>query len=317
MAQRDWADKDYYKVLGVSKDATKDEIKKAYRKLAQKYHPDANKDDVAAESRFKEISEAHSILSNDEKRCEYDQFRQLVDSGGRRFFNVPGQPGGGGGNVRINIGDLFGNDNVDSGMFDDLLGGFGFRPNVPRQGRDMETEVRLSFDDAIQGTTVKVPQGAQVRIAPGIRDGARIKVAGRGEPGPNNGPRGDLYVDVRVEPHEVFSFAASGDLQVVVPVTFTEAALGSKVEVPTLDGSVTVKVPAGTENGKTLRVKGRGAPKRNGSTGDLLVRIEVRVPQKLSRKEREILEQFAEMHKASPREDLDKHISKSAKAEAS
>jgi molecular chaperone DnaJ len=181
----------------------------------------------------------------------------------------------------------------------------------------METEVRLSFDDAIQGTTVKVPQGAQVRIAPGIRDGARIKVAGRGEPGPNNGPRGDLYVDVRVEPHEVFSFAPSGDLQVVVPVTFTEAALGSKVEVPTLDGSVTVKVPAGTENGKTLRVKGRGAPKRNGSTGDLLVRIEVRVPQKLSRKEREILEQFAEMHKASPREDLDKHISKSAKAEAS
>jgi molecular chaperone DnaJ len=317
MAQRDWADKDYYKVLGVSKEATKDEIKKAYRKLAQQYHPDANKDDAAAESRFKEISEAHSILSNDDKRREYDQFRQLVSSGGRRFFNVPGQPGGGGGNVRINIGDLFGNENVDPGMFEDLLGGFGFRPNAPRHGRDMETQVHLTFEEAVHGTTVKVPQGAKVRIAPGIRDGARIKVAGRGEPGPNNGPRGDLYVDVTVEPHEVFSFAPSGDLQVIVPVTFTEAALGGKVDVPTLDGSVTVKVPAGTEHGKTLRVKGKGVAKNNGSNGDLLVRIEVRVPQKLSRKERELLEQFADIHKASPREELDKHIAKKAKAQAS
>jgi molecular chaperone DnaJ len=316
MAQRDWAEKDYYKILGVSKAATKDEIKKAYRKLAQKHHPDANKDDAAAESRFKEISEAHSILSNDEKRREYDQIRQLVDSGGRRFFNVPGQPGGGGGNVRINIGDLFGDQNVDPGSFDDLFG-FGFRPNGPRKGRDLQTEVRLSFDDAINGTTVKVPSGANVRIAPGIRDGARIRVAGRGEPGPNNGPRGDLYVDVRVDPHEVFSFAPSGNLQVVVPVTITEAALGTKVEVPTLDGSVTVKVPAGTENGKTLRVKGRGAPNKNGSAGDLLVKIEVRVPQKLSRKERDLLEQFAQIHEASPREDLDKHISKTTGAKAS
>jgi molecular chaperone DnaJ len=181
----------------------------------------------------------------------------------------------------------------------------------------METEVKLPFEDAVSGTTLKVPQGATVRIAPGIRDGARIRVAGRGEPGPNGGPRGDLYVDVRVEPHDVFSYAPSGDLQVVVPVTFTEAALGAKVEVPTLDGSVTVKVPTGTQNGKVLRVRGRGAPKKNGSAGDLLVKIEVKVPQKLNRKERELLEQFAEMHESSPREELDGHISKTRSVKAS
>ena len=300
MAQRDWAEKDYYKILGVAKDASKEDIKKAYRKLAQQYHPDANAGDKEAESRFKEISEAYAILNNEEKRREYDQIRSFVESGGERWVGF--RPGTGGGNVRINIEDLIGNGD-GAGVFDDLLGGFGFRQRGPRKGSDVEAEARLTFDEAMNGTTVKA-HGAKVRIPAGIRDGARIRVAGRGEPGANNGPRGDLYVRVRVEPDEVFSWAPTGDLQVVLPVTFPEAALGAKVEVPTLDGSVTVKVPAGSQHGKTLRVRGKGAPDRKGGRGDLMVRIEVEVPRKLSKREKQLLEEFAAIHEESPREHL-------------
>lgn len=313
MAQRDWADKDYYKILGVPKTASKEEIKKAYRKLAQQHHPDANKGDAAAESRFKEISEAHAILSNDEKRAEYDQIRQFIDSGGRRFYNAPG----GGGNVRVNIGDLFGDQTGADSVFEDLLGGFGFRPQGPRRGQDAETNIRLSFGDAIQGTTVSIPQGGKVKIPPGVGDGARIKVAGRGSPGPNGGPRGDLYVRVEVEEHPIFGRGKDGDLIVNLPVTFTEAALGAKVEVPTIDGSVTVKVPAGTPNGKTLRVRGRGAPKPRGGHGDLLVRVLVQVPEKLSRQEKDLLQKFAEVHKDSPRRQLEDQIKSTADRRAS
>lgn len=306
MAQRDWAEKDYYKVLGVSKEASKDEIKKAYRKLAQRYHPDANKGDASAESRFKDISEAHAILSNDSKRAEYDQIRQFLDSGGRRFYNAPG----GGGNVRVNIGDLFGEPGAAGAdtIFEDLFGGFGFRPRGPQRGEDLETEATLSFEDAMNGVTVTIPQGGKVKIPAGVGDGARIKVAGRGAPGPNGGPVGDLYVRVRVQPHSLFERAKDGNLLVNLPVTFTEAALGSKIEVPTLDGSVTVKIPAGTPNGKTLRVRGRGGPKPRGGRGDLLVRVQVQVPAKLTRQEKDLLERFAEVHTESPRGDLEDHL---------
>jgi molecular chaperone DnaJ len=313
MAQRDWAEKDYYKVLGVSKTASRDEIKKAYRKLAQQHHPDANKGDEQAESRFKEISEAHAILSNDEKRAEYDQIRQFMESGGRRFYNAPGA----GGNVRVNIGDLFGDPRggvAGDSIFEDLLGGFGFRPRGPERGEDLETEVTLTFEDAVNGVTVTLPQGGKVKIPAGVGDGGRIKVGGRGAPGPNGGPRGDLLVRVRVEPHPVFERGKDGNLIVNLPVTFSEAALGAKVEVPTLDGSVTVRVPPGTPYGKTLRVRGRGAPKARGGRGDLLVRVQVQVPSKLTRQERELLERFAEIHKASPREQLEDHVRESAKA---
>jgi molecular chaperone DnaJ len=305
VAQRDWAEKDYYKVLGVPKTATKDEIKKAYRKLAQKHHPDANKGDISAEARFKEISEAHAILSNDEKRAEYDQIRQFMDSGGRRFYNAPD----GGGNVRVNIGDLFGGGGAET-IFDDLLGGggFGFRPRGPQRGDDLETEITLTFDDAVNGATVSLPQGGKTNIPPGVGDGSRIKVAGRGAPGPNGGPRGDLFVRVRVEPHPVFGRGKNGDLVVELPVTFTEAALGARIDVPTLDGSVTVKIPPGTQNGKTLRVRGRGGPRPGGGTGDLLVKVQVQVPQKLTRQEKDLLEKFAEAHTASPRSDLEDHV---------
>ncbi|MDQ3964014.1 MAG: DnaJ domain-containing protein [Actinomycetota bacterium] len=298
MAQRDWMEKDYYKVLGVAKTATKAEIKKAYRKLAQRFHPDANKGDKAAEARFKEISEAHAILTNDDKRKEYDQMRTFVEAGGERFFGF--QPGGQG-SVRVNVGDLFGDVGGGAGLFDDL---FGFR--APMRGQDLETHATLSFNDAVYGTTIDI-NGAKVRIPPGVRDGARIRVPRKGSPGPQGGEHGDLYVVVTVAKHPIFEQVTKGDLRVRVPVTFTEAALGAEVSVPTLEGSVTVKVPAGTNHGKTLRVRGRGAPRSNGGDGDLLVTIEVEVPKKLNKKERELLEQFQTLHKGSPRAHLESH----------
>jgi molecular chaperone DnaJ len=299
VAQRDWAEKDYYKILGVSKDASKADIKKAYRKLAQKYHPDANKGDPGAETRFKEISEAHSILANDEKRREYDQIRSFVESGGRRWVGF--DPGGGGGNVRINIGDLFGDDPQRSGLFDDLLGGFGFRSRGPRKGQDLETEVTLTFDQAIHGTTVSLPQGGKTKVPAGVRDGARIRVPGKGAPAPDGGQPGDLFVRVHVEKHPVFGTGRNGDLTLELPVTIAEAALGAKVEVPTVEEPVTVKIPPGTGSGRVLRVKGRGGYRPGGGRGDLLVKVKVEVPKKLSRKEKELLEEFAEVHKKSPR----------------
>ena len=298
---RDWLEKDFYKVLGVSEGAEKADIKKAYRKLAQQYHPDSNKGDKVAEERFKEISEAHSILSNDERRKEYDEFRRMAAAGGGGFgFGAPG----GGDGVRINIEDLFGgrSDGADSGLFEDLLGGFGFRGRS--RGQDAETDVQLDFDDAIYGTTLTLASGTKVRIPPGVRDGARIRVRGQGQPGPRGGEAGDLFVRVQVRSHSVFQQGGNGDLIVNVPLKFTEAALGANVEVPTLDGTVTVKVPAGTQNGKVLRVRGRGAPRPKGGQGDLLAKVSVEVPQKLSRKEKEALEKFAELHSASPRQAL-------------
>jgi molecular chaperone DnaJ len=315
MAQRDWVEKDFYKVLGVSKGASKEEIKRAYRRLAQKHHPDANKGDAAAESRFKEISEAYAILSNDEKRRSYDQMRTFVEAGGERIYGFGPNQGGG---VRVNvgdIGDLFGDEGVSS-VFDDLLGGFGFRGRDGRAGRDVETEITLSFEEAMSGTTVSLSQGGKVRIPAGVGDGARIKVAGRGDAAPGRRP-GDLYVRVRVTPHPIFSRAKGGDLAVTVPVSFVEAALGAKIEVPTLDGAVTVKVPAGSRSGKVLRVRGRGAPRDRGGRGDLLVRIEVEVPQRLSRREKELLEQFRDIHDAPVRRHLDAYLRRASNQEVS
>jgi molecular chaperone DnaJ len=320
MAQRDWFEKDYYKVLGVPKTATKDEIKKSYRKLAQKYHPDANKEDATAEAKFKEITEAHSVLANDEKRKEYDEFRRYADAGvGGGPFGF--RPGGGRSNVRVNVGDIGDLEDIlgdRGGLFEDLLGGFGFRDSqTARRGHDLETEVRLSFEDATNGTTTTLPQGTKVKIPAGVGDGARIKIAGKGGASQNGGSAGDLYVRVRVEPHPIFGRSATGDLTVKVPVTIAEAALGTKVEVPTLDGSVTVKVPAGTQDGKKLRVRGRGGPTAKGGNKDLLVTIEVHVPNKLSKKEKQLLEQFAEMHSESPRAHLEAHLEKARAGQAS
>ena len=369
--RREWFEKDYYQVLGVAKNATQAEIKKAYRKLAQQHHPDANQGNKDAEERFKEISAAYDVIGDPEKRKQYDEVRDMAASGvGAGGFG--GFGGAGDGGVRFedvgftDIGDLFG------GLFGG--GGRRGRPARPARGADLETDVTVSFEEAMNGTTVPVkiqgpapcetchgtgaapgtspvtcPQcqgvgqisvnqgpfqmsqtcprcnGAgrvveqacptcrgtgsvrrtrsfQVKIPGGVLDGARIKLAGRGEPGPAGAPAGDLYVRVHVRPHRFFG-RRGADLTIDLPVSFAEAALGGNVQVPTLNGPVTMKVPAGTPSGKTFRLKGKGAPKKGGR-GDLLVTAEVEVPSKLSKKERELLQELDESRAESPRRRL-------------
>ncbi len=367
--RREWFEKDYYQVLGVPKNASAAEIKKAYRKLAQQFHPDANPGNAQAEERFKEISAANDVVGDPEKRARYDEVREMAASGvGAGGFPGGRTAGAPGGSVRFedlgDLGDLFGG----------LFGGAGGRARQPARGADLETEVTVSFDEAMSGTTVPVrisgpapcetchgsgaapgtspmtcprcggagqvavnqglfqmsqtcPQcrgsgriietpcptcggtgsqrrtrSFQVKVPAGVKDGARIRLAGRGEPGPAGGAPGDLYVRVRVRAHRFFG-RKGNDLTLDLPVTFAEATLGADVEVPTLNGAVRMKVPAGTPNGKTFRLKGKGAPKRGGR-GDLLVTTRVEVPQKVSKAEKELLKQLQEAEKESPRRRL-------------
>jgi molecular chaperone DnaJ len=369
--RREWFDKDYYGVLGVPRNADAAAIKKAYRKLAQEHHPDANAGNAAAEERFKEISAAYDVLGDPDKRASYDRVRDMAASG----FRGGGFPGGGGSG---GYPGGFGGQTVD---LEDLLGGMfagrgrGARgPTPTHRGADLETTVKLSFDDAMAGVTVPVTltgpatctvckgtgaapgtspvtcpdcggvgaravnQGffqlnqtcphcggsgrivetpcptcrgsgserrtrtIQVKIPAGVKDGARIKLAGKGEPGGPSVPPGDLFVRVHVGSHPVFG-RRGNDLTVELPVSFPEAALGAQVQVPTLNGPVTLKVPAGTPSGKTFRIRGKGAP-RKGGHGDLLVTVNVDVPGKLSREEKKLLEQLRDAAKGSPRNPL-------------
>ena len=373
--RREWFDKDYYQVLGVPKNASAAEIKKAYRELARQHHPDANPGNKDAEDRFKEISGAYDVLGDEEKRKSYERVRDMgaAGFGGPGGGGAGGWPGGSGGpgGVRYETADF------DLG---DLLRGFGGaggrgrQQPQPQRGADLETEAEVSFDDAMTGTTVPVRfvgpaachschgtgaepgtspircpscggtgsvdvnqgffsmerpcpdcRGAgriiehrcptcrgsgaerrtrkfQVKIPAGVRDGARIRLAGRGEPGPAGGHPGDLFVRVRVGRHALFG--RKGDnLTLELPVSYPEAALGANVEVPTLNGPVTLKVPAGTSNGKTFRVRGKGAPKKGGH-GDLLITVNVDVPGKLSREEKQLLKQLQDAQKESPRKRL-------------
>ena len=361
MSNGDWVEKDFYKVLGVSKEASAEEIKKAYRKLARLNHPDSNGGSNAAEDRFKAISEAYSVLSDPDKRKAYDEQRSLFGSGGFRFP----RGGTGTGGTTFDLGDLFGQSN---GGLGDILGGIftgGGRTRTsaqPRRGADVETEVTIGFEQAVDGVTVPLrmtsdtpcpvcsgtgarsgtlpkvcptcegtgmqptSQGGvfamtepcrdcrgrglivedpcpvchgsgrgtstrtmQVRIPAGVRDGQRIRLRGKGAAGERGGPAGDLYVTVHVHPHQLFG--RSGDnLTLTVPVTFEEAALGAEIKVPTLGGApVTVRIPPGTPNGRTFRVRGRGALRRDGSRGDLLVTVDVVVPKHLDDSAREAL----------------------------
>ncbi|MGO9078969.1 MAG: molecular chaperone DnaJ [Streptosporangiaceae bacterium] len=374
MSTRDFLEKDYYKVLGVAKDASADDIKKSYRKLARKYHPDSNKGDASSEERFKEISEAYHVLSDAKRRKEYDEGRSLF-GGGR----MPGSPPGGG--YGFDLGDLFGGSQPGSGGLGDLLGGvFGRRGGQqqrPRRGADIETETSLTFSDAIDGTTVAlrlageaacqscmgtgakagtVPRVCpscegtgqasrnlgnfafsepcpecrgrgmvvddpcpvcsgsgramstrtiQARIPAGVGDGQRIKLKGKGAPGERGGPPGDLYVRVHVAPHPVFG-RSGHNLTVPVPVTFPEAALGAEIKVPSHRGMpVSVRIPAGTPNGRTFRVRGKGVRRPDGTYGDLLVTVSVQVPQDVHGKARDALEAFREATAGpDPRDEL-------------
>ena len=289
--RREWSEKDYYAVLGVPRSASDKDVKKAFRKLAQKYHPDTNPDDPASEAKFKDVNEAYEVLGDAEQRKEYDQFRDAFARG-----EFVGGPGGGAQYVRMeDLGDLFGGmgTGAGGGNLNDLLGGmFGGGPRASA-GQDVSTDVALSFHEGISGVTKMVSfngSSTKVKIPAGVADGATVKVRGKGGPGYNGGPAGDLYVRVKVAGHPIFS-RTGADLRVTVPISYTEAALGAEIDVPTLERTVRLKVPAGTTTGKVFRIKGKGV-KTTKRQGDLLVRVEVEVPAHLDGDEKELLEQL-------------------------
>jgi molecular chaperone DnaJ len=381
--QREWFEKDYYAVLGVSSDASEKDITRAYRKLAKQYHPDANAGNKDAEERFKEISAAHDVLGDASKRKEYDQVREMVASGvGPGGFGGFGGPGGGYQNIRFeDVGDMGGLGDILGNLFGGgARGGRRSRGGGgavgPQRGHDIETELHLDFLDAVHGVTTAVnitseavchvcngsgakpgtlpqtcgtcggsgsvavdqgpfsfsqvcptcggrgtivkdkcknckgrgievrPRTVKVRIPAGVDDAQRIRVKGRGTPGVNGGPPGDLYVVVHVSPHAIFARSGKWDLTVKVPVTFAEAALGAQVKVPTLTTPVTVKVPPGTQSGKTVRVRGKGIPRASGDPGALLVTFDVVVPTDLDDDARKLVEDLGAALPANPREHL-------------
>jgi molecular chaperone DnaJ len=359
--------RDYYDVLGVKKGASQEEIRRAYRKLARKYHPDANPEDSKAEEKFKEVSSAYEVLSDPEKRKMYDAGPSFFGQGQQGAGGFRGFQGGQG--MGGDWADIFGN------IFGGGFGGFGGAAQQQRgmRGEDISVAVQLSFEDALKGvkTKISVPQTTQcgtckgsgaapgtsptacpqcqgrgvvsqsqgffalsqpcgrchgsgtviekpcgtcsgigttralkkftVPLPAGSKDGTKIRLKGKGEPGSNGGPPGDLYVIARVDASPLFERKGT-DLVIEVPVTMVEAALGTSVKVPTPDGRVALKVPAGTQDGRQLRIKGKGAPKLGASgKGDLIARIKVTTPQKLNGEQKDLLEKFAELRKEDPR----------------
>ncbi len=324
MASQDWFDKDFYRVLGVSKDVSDAELKKTYRKLARTYHPDSNQGDAAAEAKFKEISEAYSVLSDAEQRKEYDQIRAM--GSGARFtaggqgaggfedvFSMFGQGRGGRAQSAEDFEDIFTMFNQQqggrfgSGRFGQSSGGFrGY--GGPSRGADVTARTTMDFITATKGETITL-QGEdgkpfKVKIPAGVADGQKIRLRGRGRPSPDGGESGDIVVQVSVRPHPVFTRDGL-NLRVVIPVTFTEAALGATIEVPTLGGEpVKLRVAPGTPSGRVLRVKGRGVQTQKG-TGDLLAEVQVAVPSHLDDAAREALERYHDLEpKENPRADL-------------
>jgi molecular chaperone DnaJ len=367
----DWAQKDFYAELGVKKDASNDEIKKAYRKLARANHPDSNPGDTAKHDKFKSVAEAYDVVGDPEKRKKYDEMRSLYGSGRSGFPAGFGSGAPGGGGAGFDLNDLLRERTGGGGggfgdMFGDLFGGRArqSRPR-PQKGSDVETTATISFTDALEGVTISLrltsdapcpdcngtggkpgtkphvcpecdgagfvvasvggafsmnetcpacggrqlvydeacptchgsgrgmsARSIQARIPAGVKDGQRIRLRGKGAAGENGGPAGDLFVTVKVSAHRLFG--RKGDnLTLDVPVSFDELALGAEIKIPTLGGApVTLKVPAGTPNGRTFRVRGKGAPKSDGSKGDLLATVEVQVPAVLDGAAREAVEAY-------------------------
>lgn len=307
------ADPDYYQILGVSRSASADDIKKAYRKRARENHPDMKPDDAAAAERFKQIQEAYSILGDEQKRKQFDQFGTTFPGGGPGGGAGPG--GGpfrytwqtGGGEVPFDINDLLGG---GGGGFEEL---FGRRSGSrgPRKGADLQADVRVPFLTAALGGSVdvRVAQGGRVetlgvRVPAGISDGSIIRLAGQGEPSPRGGPPGDLLLTVQIEPHPFFR-REGNDLLVEVPVTPAEAALGAKVDVPTLqDGKMVVTIPPGTSTGMKLRLRGKGlVDKSTGTSGDQFVVVKIVVPRDPGDQAKSLYQQLAK-HDANPRSGL-------------
>lgn len=304
--------KDYYKILGVDKRASEREIKQAYRKLARQYHPDVNPGDKQAEEKFKTINEAYEVLSDSEKRQKYDQlgtsyFRWQQQEGDPRGFDwsqwFTQRPGGG--RVRVEYGDLddlFGGGGF-SDFFQSIFGGIGGQTRsgrrVRQKGRDYEQPVEITLEEAAHGTQrVLAADGERitVKIPPGVKTGSKVRVAGKGGPGMGGGPAGDLYLKVKVAKHPTFERQGS-DLHCEVPVELHTAVLGGETEVPTLDGNVQLKIPAGTQGGRTFRLRGKGMPHvRNPERhGDLYAKVRIIVPRRLSRKERALFKELADL----------------------
>ena len=400
MSSKDWLEKDFYAVLGVTKSASTDDIKKAYRKLARELHPDRNPNNAAAEERFKAVSEAYDVLSDERRRKEYDEMRSLFSAGAFRrnaragntgpgfdFSDLfaGGAPGGTAGGTPGGGAGGAGDRRFGGAGFSDLFssifsGGGAPTTGAPAgrrgRGRDVETEVVLNFVDAVKGATLPITlrtpgtcdtchgngaapgsqprtcpkcrglgvvssnQGSfsftepcrecqgvgtivdekcpecigsggvtktrtiNVRIPPGVADGQRIRLAGRGEPGARGGAAGDLFVLIKVRADQLFG-RTGDDLTLTVPITFAEAALGADLRVPTLDAAVTLRVPPGTPSGRTLRVRGKGVSRRDGRVGDLLVTIDVHVPAELSDAARQALADYAAAAPPAPRERIE------------
>ena len=286
---RDWLAKDFYATLGVTKEASSEEIKKAYKKLARENHPDLNPGDTEAEKKFKEISEASSVLGDEKKRQEYDQVRAMGASGFGGFtsqgFTVDDF-----GDIFENLGDIF---------------GFGGR----RKGQTYQTNINISFTEAASGIEVVLPlenESIKVKVPAGVDNGSVIRLRGRGGPGAAGAPDGDLLVQVSVEPHKFFK-RNNMDLILEVPLLFTEAALGSSIRIPTLTKSVTLKIPSGTPSGKTFKIRGEGITPQGRRSGDLYVKVFIIPPTNLSRSAKKHLEKFRDQFESgdSPRKYLD------------
>jgi len=286
---RDWLDKNFYATLGISQDASISEIKKAYKKLARENHPDLNPGDLEAEKRFKEVSEAHSVLGDERKKQEYDQIRSMGASGFGGFtsqgFTVDDF-----GDIFENLGDIF---------------GFGGR----RKGQTYQTNINISFTEAASGIEVVLPlenESIKVKVPAGVDNGSVIRLRGRGGPGAAGAPDGDLLVQVSVEPHKFFK-RSNMDLILEVPLLFTEAALGASIRIPTLTKSVTLKIPSGTPSGKTFKIRGEGVAPQGRRSGDLYVKVFIIPPTNLSRSAKKHLEKFRDQFESgdSPRKYLD------------
>lgn len=317
MASQDWFDKDFYKVLGVSKDASEAELKKVYRKLAREFHPDSNQGNAKAEAKFKEISEAYSVLSDKDQRAEYDQIRAM--GSGARFS--AGGPQGGFDDAFSGFGRGGQQYNFQGGGFEDILGGMfggggrfgqstgGFRGyGGPQKGQDLVSSVTIDFFEAFHGDTMSLTTSegrtVKVKIPAGVADAQKIRLRGKGYASPDGGEPGDIVLTVKVKKHPVFERDGL-NIKVNVPVTFVEATLGATIEVPTPDGeNVKLKVAPGTPSGRSLRVKGRGIKAAKG-TGDLLAVVQIAVPSHLDDAAREALEKFSSVAPTeNPRADL-------------
>lgn len=333
MASQDWMSKDFYAVLGVDKSADADAIKKAYRSLAKKYHPDRNPDDAVAAEKFKEIGEAYAVLSDAEDRKQYDAIRSMTGGGARFTAGGPGGAagfedilssmfGGQGGNMRFNTGGTGADPDLDEllrmfggtpsptrkngrpGAFN--FGGFGGGAPQPIKGQDVLTSASLGFRDAVAGTTVELTADGRtmkVRIPAGVHDGQKIRLRGKGRPGNHGGEAGDMVVTIKVKEHPVYEIDGQ-NLRLDLPVTLKEAALGTTVEVPLLDGGTTrIRVKPGTASGTVMRLRGKGIVGAK-HTGDLLVTVQVAVPKKLSKDAKKALEAFDAAMDDDPREKL-------------